>query len=116
MYVLVCGSMYLGYDRAHAIAQHQVWHVYASVVDGGLVQDLLCEVYGRCFELNEHQCLHLSVVDDGVAAFFHACHFDGHFHGYEVVWVVVVFHQQLQGRLAHQFLGRKADVSPPPRT
>jgi hypothetical protein len=32
------------------------------------------------------------------------------------VWVVVVFHQQLQGRLAHQLFWREAHISLPPRT
>ena len=66
-----------------------------TVVDGGLVKDLLSEVYGWCFELYEHERLHLSVINNGIATLLYACHLYGHFYGNKVVRIAELIYEEL---------------------
>lgn len=112
---LVLRRQYLCHYALTSVAEHEQRYLQLTVVDSGLVKDLLREVHGRCFKLNEHERLHLSVINNGIATLLHTRHLYGHFHGYETVRITELIHQQLQGRLAHQFLWREADIPPPPR-
>ena len=67
----------------------------SAVVDCCLVKDLLGEVYGWCFELYEHERLHLSVIDDSIATLLYACHLYGHFHGNKVVRITELIYEEL---------------------
>ena len=113
--LVLCG-FYLCHDAFASVAEHQQGHMQCSIVDGGLVEDLLREVYGWRFKLDEHQGLHLSVIDDSVATLLHTSYLNRHLYRYKVVRIPKLIYQQLKRCLSHQFLWRETDVSPSPRT
>lgn len=92
---LVLRRQYLCHYALTSVAEHEQRHLQFAVVDSGLVKDLLREVHGRGFELNEHERLHLVVINDGIATFLHARHLNGHFHGYETVRIAELIYQEL---------------------
>lgn len=66
-----------------------------TVVDGGLVKDLLGEMYRWCFKLYEHERLHLSVINNGIATLLYACHLYGHFYGNKIVRIAELIYEEL---------------------
>jgi len=52
---------------SRAVAYEQVWYVEPLVVDRGLVEDLLRELYRLSLVLGYHKRTEMGVVDDGVA-------------------------------------------------
>ena len=66
-----------------------------TVVDGGLVKDLLREMYRWCFELYEHERLHMSVINNGIATLLHTCHLYGHFYGNKIVRIAELIYEEL---------------------
>ena len=77
---LVLCSMYLCNNTFASIAKHQYRHMQSTVVDSGLVEDFLGEMNRWSFELNEHQRLHMLVIDDCIATFLYTSNFYRNFH------------------------------------
>ena len=92
---LVLRRQYLCHYALTSVAEHEQRHLQFAVVDSGLVKDLLREVHGRGFELQQHQRLHLAVINNGIATLLHTCHLNGHFYGYKVVQIAELIHQEL---------------------
>ena len=87
-----------------------------TVVDGSLVENLLREWHRGRLELDEHERLHESIIDNRVATFRFTCYFDGHFYRNKIMRIGILIYQKLQGGLAHKFLWRETNESSSPRT
>ena len=66
-----------------------------TVVDCCLVKDLLGDMHRWCFELYEHERLHLSVINNGIATLLHTCYLYGHFYGNKVVRITELIYEEL---------------------
>ena len=86
---------YLCYDAFASVAEHEQGHMQGTVVDGCLIKDLLGEMHRWCFELNEHEQLHLSVINNGIATLLHTSYLYGHFHGNQVVRITELIYEEL---------------------
>ena len=87
-----------------------------TIIDSSLIKDLLGKRYGLCFEFNQHERLHLSVIYDGIATLLEASHLNRNLYAYQSVRILILSFQDVQNGLSNMFLWREADISPPPRT
>ena len=92
--LVLCG-LHPCYDAFASVAEHEQGHMQGTVVDGGLVKDLLGDMHRWCFELYEHERLHLSVINNGIATLLHTCYLYGHFYGNKVVRITELIYEEL---------------------
>lgn len=92
---LVLIRLHLRHYALASVAEHEQGHMQSAVVDCCLVKDLLGEMHRWGFELNEHERLHLSVINNGIATLLYACHLYGHFYGNKVVRIAELIYKEL---------------------
>ena len=88
--------------------QEQIGDIQLTVVCLCLVQRLLGQRDGLRLALNEHQRLHLSVIDYRVASLVPLAYRDGLLHGDEGSRKAKLLHQPVKQLLAYPFLRRQA--------
>ena len=92
---LVLIRLHLRHYALAPIAEHEQRDMQGMVIDSSLIKDLLGEVHRWGFELNEHERLHLSVINNGIATLLYACHLYRHFYGNKVVRITELIYEEL---------------------
>lgn len=92
--------------RLGSVAQQQVGYMQRAIIDSGLVQDFLRQRYRFRLELQQHQRLHLQIIDDSITPLLQFSYLDRHLYGYQRMRIMVSCLQRLQYLLPHPLFGR----------
>ena len=99
-----------------AVGEEEEGDAESSVIDGNLVEDLLCEADRRCFELDDTEGSELGVVDDGVAAFVDLSNGYRSLDGNEGLRVGKVLDERMEKMLSDPFFWRETYIFASPGT
>ena len=90
-----------------AIGEEEITGLNDRVVAHGLVEDDVGEGHRGGLALHHHQGLARATEDDGIGALVLSVHLEGVLHRHPARRHPEVLHEEVQGLLAHLFLGRE---------
>ena len=94
--------------------KQQVRHVQAPVIGQSLVECLLRQRYRFGFAFDEHERLHLTVINDGIASFEHVSYADSHLYACERKRISKLLHHMVKQLLANPLFGRQSNPAMTP--